>query len=139
MTRRPPRSTLFPYTTLFRSEVAGQELEILGRAQHAGAGEVDFDEVPEVAELEPAAEPLFVVSGQVDAVPLRQLQEHVRAHRAFQVDVQLHLRHPLEEAFDVQGDQGRGRARRRSSTRSGTSPVTSPPRKWTSLTRRLET
>src|SRR5260370_37384027 len=25
MIRRPPRSTLFPYTTLFRSEVASQE------------------------------------------------------------------------------------------------------------------
>src|SRR2546430_11170294 len=24
MIRRPPRSTLFPYTTLFRSEIAGQ-------------------------------------------------------------------------------------------------------------------
>src|SRR5437773_3535251 len=24
MTRRPPRSTLFPYTTLFRSQLAGQ-------------------------------------------------------------------------------------------------------------------
>src|SRR2546430_11532606 len=27
MIRRPPRSTLFPYTTLFRSESATQELE----------------------------------------------------------------------------------------------------------------
>src|SRR5256884_2888348 len=26
MIRRPPRSTLFPYTTLFRSEVYGREL-----------------------------------------------------------------------------------------------------------------
>src|SRR3712207_7257035 len=25
MIRRPPRSTLFPYTTLFRSQVAGQD------------------------------------------------------------------------------------------------------------------
>src|SRR3712207_8223632 len=29
MIRRPPRSTLFPYTTLFRSPIAGHEL--LGR------------------------------------------------------------------------------------------------------------
>src|SRR2546430_4903165 len=26
MIRRPPRSTLFPYTTLFRSEIAGEEI-----------------------------------------------------------------------------------------------------------------
>src|SRR5437016_7141604 len=28
MTRRPPRSTLFPYTTLFRSETPGQQLGV---------------------------------------------------------------------------------------------------------------
>src|SRR2546422_5202945 len=27
MIRRPPRSTLFPYTTLFRSHVSGEELD----------------------------------------------------------------------------------------------------------------
>src|SRR3989441_5544778 len=32
MIRRPPRSTLFPYTTLFRSERVELELEALGRA-----------------------------------------------------------------------------------------------------------
>src|SRR3712207_9394409 len=31
MIRRPPRSTLFPYTTLFRSFLEGQEKEILVR------------------------------------------------------------------------------------------------------------
>src|SRR3712207_8333782 len=30
MIRRPPRSTLFPYTTLFRSDVAGDHLVRLG-------------------------------------------------------------------------------------------------------------
>src|SRR5438034_2649786 len=29
MNRRPPRSTLFPYTTLFRSEVTTQEAELI--------------------------------------------------------------------------------------------------------------
>src|SRR6266705_4311861 len=33
MIRRPPRSTLFPYTTLFRSVVAA------GRCNHAGRGD----------------------------------------------------------------------------------------------------
>src|SRR5688572_32326908 len=28
MIRRPPRSTLFPYTTLFRSELAGSEVVV---------------------------------------------------------------------------------------------------------------
>src|SRR5687768_18232321 len=30
MIRRPPRSTLFPYTTLFRSEAAARTLELVG-------------------------------------------------------------------------------------------------------------
>src|SRR3712207_6848418 len=37
MIRRPPRSTLFPYTTLFRSEVAPG-----GRAPQLVAGEADL-------------------------------------------------------------------------------------------------
>src|SRR2546422_2706106 len=38
MIRRPPRSTLFPYTTLFRSQVAG-----LAAVGARDAGEVDVD------------------------------------------------------------------------------------------------
>src|SRR3712207_7688838 len=34
MTRRPPRSTLFPYTTLFRSHVVADD----GRGDRAGVG-----------------------------------------------------------------------------------------------------
>src|SRR4051794_41730257 len=35
MIRRPPRSTLFPYTTLFRSQVGpGTELDVLGAVHH---------------------------------------------------------------------------------------------------------
>src|SRR3712207_6882386 len=37
MIRRPPRSTLFPYTTLFRSDVGALED---GRAQHVLGGAV---------------------------------------------------------------------------------------------------
>src|SRR5256885_8908968 len=35
MIRRPPRSTLFPYTTLFRStlDVPGERVNVLGKAQ----------------------------------------------------------------------------------------------------------
>src|SRR5258707_1655197 len=57
MIRRPPRSTLFPYTTLFRSRIAG-----VINAQHpdlVGLQEVDrgvartqrIDEIAEIAKL----------------------------------------------------------------------------------------
>src|SRR3989454_3401827 len=74
MIRRPPRSTLFPYTTLFRSRERGREL--LGRvdpraraAERAGerdevrVAEVDARRVPELPLLLPAdhAIPGFVV------------------------------------------------------------------------------
>src|SRR2546425_9739471 len=36
MIRRPPRSTLFPYTTLFRSHAGGLAGADLRRARHAG-------------------------------------------------------------------------------------------------------
>src|SRR3712207_7048788 len=42
MIRRPPRSTLFPYTTLFRSAAAlrveGEELAVGGAGEHDAAG-----------------------------------------------------------------------------------------------------
>src|SRR3712207_6868657 len=38
MIRRPPRSTLFPYTTLFRSLGAGEEVGALGRDVLPAAG-----------------------------------------------------------------------------------------------------
>src|SRR3712207_7648692 len=40
MIRRPPRSTLFPYTTLFRSGVAVAG-ELAGVAEQEGAGRLD--------------------------------------------------------------------------------------------------
>src|SRR5256885_12465615 len=39
MIRRPPRSTLFPYTTLFRSGFAQPEQRPRGREPRRGAGE----------------------------------------------------------------------------------------------------
>src|SRR2546425_3558125 len=36
MIRRPPRSTLFPYTTLFRSQVIGGIQEIVSRVRARG-------------------------------------------------------------------------------------------------------
>src|SRR3712207_8843220 len=43
MIRRPPRSTLFPYTTLFRSEPAAAALVAGGRELRRRAGGVDAD------------------------------------------------------------------------------------------------
>src|SRR3712207_8136959 len=39
MIRRPPRSTLFPYTTLFRSSGDQVEYVIMGQVLQAGAGQ----------------------------------------------------------------------------------------------------
>src|SRR3712207_8362211 len=36
MIRRPPRSTLFPYTTLFRSEELGEQVGVLVAHAHEG-------------------------------------------------------------------------------------------------------
>src|SRR2546422_6512773 len=44
MIRRPPRSTLFPYTTLFRSPAGGP------RAIRAGGGEGDMEAITRNAE-----------------------------------------------------------------------------------------
>src|SRR2546427_8937615 len=41
MIRRPPRSTLIPYTTLFRSAVAGAVRRAGGTAAAAGRGQSD--------------------------------------------------------------------------------------------------
>src|SRR5690348_18065083 len=46
MIRRPPRSTLFPYTTLFRSRCAGVEFE--------GAVEILLGDLAELFGLHPA-------------------------------------------------------------------------------------
>src|SRR3712207_8924187 len=63
MIRRPPRSTLFPYTTLFRSGPVGTVWRVARKAGGAvGAGRIDFahDALPEprriVARLDPADE-----------------------------------------------------------------------------------
>src|SRR3712207_8734370 len=42
MIRRPPRSTLFPYTTLFRSRVPGRVLVAQGESRRA-VGRGDFE------------------------------------------------------------------------------------------------
>src|SRR2546430_5637572 len=43
MIRRPPRSTLFPYTTLFRSQGGGGRTRALGIAAELAVRETDVD------------------------------------------------------------------------------------------------
>src|SRR5256885_9030817 len=47
MIRRPPRSTLFPYTTLFRSREHGVELELAGG--EVLPGDVGLGRLPQLA------------------------------------------------------------------------------------------
>src|SRR5256885_11933269 len=51
MIRRPPRSTLFPYTTLFRSHRRGDAVREIGddlRGQRVERGEVELERVDHV-------------------------------------------------------------------------------------------
>src|SRR5258708_24020311 len=47
MIRRPPRSTLFPYTTLFRSKDASREVSERGAIPLAAIKRVEFNAEPE--------------------------------------------------------------------------------------------
>src|SRR5258707_11911506 len=42
MIRRPPRSTLFPYTTLFRSDLVGREVAVRFRNAEIGLGDISI-------------------------------------------------------------------------------------------------
>src|SRR2546426_4759834 len=48
MIRRPPRSTLFPYTTLFRSKEANMPQDNIKRAIQKGTGELPGESYEEV-------------------------------------------------------------------------------------------
>src|SRR3712207_3977691 len=66
MIRRPPRSTLFPYTTLFRSEVGaagGDRLEVLADAVQDLRDGVRV--VDDLAEARAAVEPFGELAGQL--------------------------------------------------------------------------
>src|SRR3712207_8874333 len=58
MIRRPPRSTLFPYTTLFRSGSCSDTVAPKGNARHAGPEcRLDPDRHPSTSETQKAARP----------------------------------------------------------------------------------
>src|SRR2546422_7533704 len=69
MIRRPPRSTLFPYTTLFRSLLEGAQ--DLGLGLEAHVADLVEEQRPPVGHLEPAAPP-----GQRDRKSTRLNSSH---------------------------------------------------------------
>src|SRR2546426_12783012 len=94
MIRRPPRSTLFPYTTLFRSLLLGQ-----GAGDRAvGTGRP------------PSADGAAVPDGRLRPVPQRGCLHHVRG-----------LRGSLHGARGGQGLSGTGRAGEGLPVRGGSS------------------
>src|SRR5437867_7801673 len=55
MLRRPPRSTLFPYTTLFRSRIARAERNPARFVEHAGLKRLEPAEIERDGEERPLA------------------------------------------------------------------------------------
>src|SRR5256886_12185975 len=94
MIRRPPRSTLFPYTTLFRSPHGGHLTHgapvnfsgTLFRATHYGVREdtgwIDYDQVREIARRE---RPRILIGGSsayariIDFAMLKRIADEVGA------------------------------------------------------------
>src|SRR2546429_9564735 len=83
MIRRPPRSTLFPYTTLFRSVLGadGEDVDRLGRA----VAQVHAGRIREAREREAAAHVDEVVDDErhvAEGAHLRRrrIEHHVRRH-----------------------------------------------------------
>src|SRR2546427_8452521 len=66
MIRRPPRSTLFPYTTLFRSSAAMHAGIRIARVIEPGSSSV--------------AGPIPVEKGNLDGVKARRGKNHIRIH-----------------------------------------------------------
>ena len=52
MIRRPPRSTLFPYTTLFRSSRASRDLELAGAGIDRSTADRAIEAGPAIDDLE---------------------------------------------------------------------------------------
>src|SRR3712207_6872790 len=77
MIRRPPRSTLFPYTTLFRSSAAQQQMVSMARALSQDAQLIIMDEPSAVLDNE-EVERLFGVIRDLTAhdVAVVRSEEH---------------------------------------------------------------
>src|SRR3989454_1764114 len=91
MIRRPPRSTLFPYTTLFRSERhGGRRRQPLGDHREQGAGSREREGVSErVVEVVQAG-----VVPYAEALEWQRAVAQARIERRLPHDVLLLLEHP---------------------------------------------
>src|SRR5258708_36545200 len=75
MIRRPPRSTLFPYTTLFRSTASGRSLSFVEACALAGPSpcsrstRVDLDGVEAAQLIRPIRIPSGHLTRRVDTAP----------------------------------------------------------------------
>src|SRR2546422_4649285 len=65
MIRRPPRSTLFPYTTLFRS---GNTITVISPRTNAVRATIPVGKRPRGMALSPDKRTVYVALGQDDAV-----------------------------------------------------------------------
>src|SRR5256885_13347127 len=91
MIRRPPRSTLFPYTTLFRSSFAGGRK--VARPLHRGAGRMPGGQVLRALVDGAAPAERFVLRITFAELPrqlrMRQLDTQVKGVRAIVLELQL--------------------------------------------------
>src|SRR3712207_9012046 len=69
MIRRPPRSTLFPYTTLFRSAGAGGVLRAAARGRGGPGGPAQRPARHDLAHRGPVPAPRVSVRGDGGALP----------------------------------------------------------------------
>src|SRR5256884_9431749 len=74
MIRRPPRSTLFPYTTLFRSAVPG----ILAGGVEAGIKPSGKKDLALIHSPSPARSAAVFTTNQVKGAPVLVSMEHAR-------------------------------------------------------------
>ena len=92
----------------FPAEIVDNQSEIVGRAQQAGNGEVDVDEMTERGEAIPRPQPRYIIGRQWHIVPLRQGQQGFGQDAALQMDVQLDLRQGRRKGMQPLPLIGRG-------------------------------
>src|SRR5215204_2797960 len=71
------------------TQLAHDGHEVLRCAQTRADGNVDLDEVREITKPEKLPQPCLVTGRRLHPVAMGELEERRRAHRAFQVDMDL--------------------------------------------------